>query len=210
MRILALDIGTKRIGVAFADTKVRIAIPRGMISVDGNEMATIAKQYRLEKADLIVCEMMDTALIDEEQIPVLNHARKFLKKTGEIIPKGIINTVELVNLERDYVHWDEEGVHYELFSDAKVYSKLDFLEDINPNFEEIISVKANRDGMVNGLKITTFTKLNDDIICGPTPMLNPPLLVPLDNRSVKSNDLIIVKLKYIMGKGIESIKAEYL
>ncbi|MBR2558730.1 MAG: SAM-dependent methyltransferase, partial [Methanobrevibacter sp.] len=90
------------------------------------------------------------------------------------------------------------------------YSKLDFLEDINPNFEEIISVKANRDGMVNGLKITTFTKLNDDIICGPTPMLNPPLLVPLDNRSVKSNDLIIVKLKYIMGKGIESIKAEYL
>ena len=52
--------------------------------------------------------------------------------------------------------------------------------------------------------------LNDDIICGPTPMLNPPLLVPLDNRSVKSNDLIIVKLKYIMGKGIESIKAEYL
>ena len=168
-------------------------------------------EYDFEKkADLIVCEMMDTALIDEEQIPVLNHARKFLKKTGEIIPKGIINTVELVNLERDYVHWDEEGVHYELFSDAKVYSKLDFLEDINPNFEEIISVKANRDGMVNGLKITTFTKLNDDIICGPTPMLNPPLLVPLDNRSVKSNDLIIVKLKYIMGKGIESIKAEYL
>lgn len=54
MRILALDIGTKRIGVAFADTAVRIAIPRGMIPVDGNEMATIAKQYRLEKADLIV------------------------------------------------------------------------------------------------------------------------------------------------------------
>ncbi|MBO4855332.1 Holliday junction resolvase RuvX [Candidatus Saccharibacteria bacterium] len=54
MRILALDIGTKRIGVAFADTKVRIAIPRGMIPVDGNELPTIAKWYRLEKADLIV------------------------------------------------------------------------------------------------------------------------------------------------------------
>ena len=54
MRILALDIGTKRIGVAFADTKVRIAIPRGMIPVDGNEMVEIAKQFRLEKADLIV------------------------------------------------------------------------------------------------------------------------------------------------------------
>ena len=54
MRILALDIGTKRIGVAFADTKVRIAIPRGMIPVDGNELPAIAKWFRLEKADLIV------------------------------------------------------------------------------------------------------------------------------------------------------------
>lgn len=54
MRILALDVGTKRIGVAFADTAVRIAIPRGMIPVDGNELAEIAKQFRLEKADIIV------------------------------------------------------------------------------------------------------------------------------------------------------------
>ena len=54
MRVLALDVGTKRIGVAYADTAVRIAIPRGMIPVDGNELAAIAKQYRLEKADCIV------------------------------------------------------------------------------------------------------------------------------------------------------------
>ena len=54
MRILALDVGTKRIGVAFADTAVRIAIPRGMIPVDGNELAEIAKQFRLEKADIVV------------------------------------------------------------------------------------------------------------------------------------------------------------
>ena len=55
MRILALDVGTKRIGYAYADTNVRIAIPRGMIPVNGNEMAEIAKQYRLEKAELLVC-----------------------------------------------------------------------------------------------------------------------------------------------------------
>ena len=74
MRILALDIGTKRIGVAFADTTVRIAIPRGMIPVDGNELKEIAKQFRLEKADLIVAglprnnqgeETQQTALVRE-------------------------------------------------------------------------------------------------------------------------------------------------
>ena len=54
MRILALDVGIKRIGVAYADTSVRIAIPRGMIPVDGNELAAITKQIKLEKADIVV------------------------------------------------------------------------------------------------------------------------------------------------------------
>lgn len=163
-----------------------------------------------KKADLIVCEMMDTALIDEEQVPVLNFAKKFLKKTGKIIPKGIINTVELVHMQRHHFHWDEEDASYEVFSDAEIYSGFDFLEDIDPNFEGIITIKPKREGVINGLKITTYTILNDDIICGPTPMLNPPLLIPLDEKIVNSNEFINVKLKYSMGNGIESINTEYV
>ena len=73
-----------------------------------------------KKADLIVCEMLDTALIDEEEVPVLNYAKQFLKEDGSIIPQGIINTVELVNLERNYIHWDE-GANYEIYSKPIVY-----------------------------------------------------------------------------------------
>ena len=54
MRLIALDVGTKRIGVAYADTKVRIAVPRETIMVDGNEKAAIAHRFKLEQADLIV------------------------------------------------------------------------------------------------------------------------------------------------------------
>ena len=162
-----------------------------------------------EKADLIVCEMLDTALIDEEEIPVLNYAKRFLKEDGKIIPQAIINTAELVNLERHYLHWDE-GVNYEVISEPVVYSQFDFLDEIAPEFEADLSLKANEDGNINGLKITTYTKLNENLIVGPLPMLNPPLLIPLDERFVKENDLINVKLKYIMGKGIESIETCYL
>ena len=162
-----------------------------------------------KKADLIVCEMLDTALIDEEEVPVLNHARKFLKEDGAIIPKEVINTVELVNLERHYLHWDE-GVNYESFSEPIVYSTFNLLEEINPNFEADLSLKANKTGIINGLKITTYTKLNDNIIAGPSPMLNPPLMIPLDMREVNNNDFINVKLKYIMGNGIESIETKYI
>ena len=139
-----------------------------------------------------------------------DYAKKFLKEDGQIIPGEIINTVEIVNLQRDNVHWDEDGAKYEVLSDAEVYSKFNLLDDINPNFEKEISIKSKKDAFVNGLKITTFTKLNDNIICGPTPMLNPPLLIPMEKRFVKGNDFINVKLKYIMGNGIESIQTEYL
>ena len=162
-----------------------------------------------KKADLIVCEMLDTALIDEEEVLALNHVKEFLKEDGVIIPQGIINTVELVNLERYYIHWDE-NVNYEVLSKPIVYSKFNFKEDLNPEFKANITLKANKNGLVNGLKLTTFTKLNEEIICGPTPMLNPPLLVPLDEKQVSINDLINVELKYIMGNGIESIKTKYL
>lgn len=162
-----------------------------------------------KKADLIVCEMLDTALIDEEEIPVLNLAKNFLNEDGKIIPEAIINTVELVNLERHYIHWDE-GVNYEEFSEPMVYSEFNFLDCINPEFEADLSLNSSKEGIINGLKITTYTKLNENLIVGPLPMLNPPLLIPLDEKSVMVNDLIKVKLKYIMGNGIESIETYYL
>ncbi|WP_295029698.1 methyltransferase domain-containing protein [uncultured Methanobrevibacter sp.] len=161
-----------------------------------------------KKADLIVCEMLDTAMIDEEEVPVLNYAKQFLKEDGKIIPQGIINTVELVNLERHYIHWDE-GVNYEEYSKPIVYNEFNFLDEINPEFEADLTLKVDKPGIINGLKITSYTKLDDGIIAGPLPMLNPPLLIPLDEKSVKVNDLINVKLKYVMGNGIETIHTEY-
>ena len=160
-------------------------------------------------ADLIVCEMLDTALIDEEEIPVLNYARRFLKDGGRIIPQGIINTVELVNMQRHHIHWDEEA-EYDVLSDEVVYSQFNFSDDIDPEFSSNFTLKANKDALLNGLKITTYTILDDDIIAGPLPMLNPPLMIPLDEKGVRVNDFIHVEIKYSMGKGIESIKTRYL
>lgn len=42
-QLLGLDVGTARIGVALGDTGVRIAIPNGTISVDGNEVAAVTE-----------------------------------------------------------------------------------------------------------------------------------------------------------------------
>lgn len=52
--IVCLDVGEKRIGVAIADSSVRIAVPFDTIEVDGNEIESIAKIIIVENADTLV------------------------------------------------------------------------------------------------------------------------------------------------------------
>ncbi len=52
--LVCLDVGEKRIGVAVADTGIRIAIPLITLDVDGDEIRTIAELVRSEGADKII------------------------------------------------------------------------------------------------------------------------------------------------------------
>ena len=54
MKIIGLDVGEKRIGVAKCDTSVRIAIPQNTIAVDGTEFQQIAKIAQLIGTDFFV------------------------------------------------------------------------------------------------------------------------------------------------------------
>lgn len=181
------------------------------------------------KADLIICEMLDTALIDEEEVPVLNYAKEFLKDGGKIIPQGIINSAELIYMEPPYFQYEDEksNANYVTLSESIIYSEFDFLDDIDENFskeirfnlfdsEEKFEFSENYSNLnyfneeketykVNGIKLTSFTKLNDKLIAGPTPMLNPVMLIPIDEVELKLSDFIKVKLSYIMGQGVETI-----
>ncbi len=54
MRIIGLDIGEKRIGVARADSDTRIAVPAGYLLVDGSEWQKIAKIASLNNTRFFV------------------------------------------------------------------------------------------------------------------------------------------------------------
>ena len=196
------------------------------------------------KADLIICEMMDTALIDEEEVPVLGRARMFLKDEGTIIPQGIINSAEPIFMNNHFIQYEDDEyapVHVAL-GPSIVYSEFNFMKAIDCSFtaeivlktfdrehleevgfEEEISVERferfkfkenfnieENKLKINGIKITSFTKLNENIICGPTPMLNPCILIPIEETELNCGDKIRIRLEYVMGGGVETIKTEVL
>lgn len=165
-----------------------------------------------EKADLIVCEMLDTALIDEEEVPILNYLHKYLKDDGKIIPKGVINIAVPVFMKRDSIHYEDDfhDPEHEILGNYVKYSEFDFSNLIDEEFKTILEFEIVIDSKINGIKIITFTKLNQDIICGPTPMMNPPLLIPVEERNVVKGEKVKISLEYIMGGGLKTIKTSIL
>ena len=161
-----------------------------------------------KKADVIICEMLDTALIDEEQVPVLNSVRKYLKNSGIIIPCGILNCIEPVQVDTENICYEEDGhPKNRVLGAPNFYSRINFRHHIEETFDESIDIKIKTQGIISGVKITTFTLITEDIICGPTPMLNPPLIIPVKRTKVYPNDIINLNLHYKMGGGLESVRA---
>lgn len=52
--LLALDVGERRIGVAVADSSIKIAVAYDTVDVDGNELGKLAHIFALEEPSVVV------------------------------------------------------------------------------------------------------------------------------------------------------------
>ena len=86
MKILALDVGEKRIGVARADSGTRIAVPVGYIEVNGSEWQEIAKMARLNNTNFFVIGLPRSNEGNETKQSL--YVRQFVKKLTEKVPEA--------------------------------------------------------------------------------------------------------------------------
>ena len=84
MRIIGLDVGTKRIGVAKADTSVRIAIPNGYVLVNGQEIPEILRIARLNDTNFFVVGLPRSN--DGKETAQSAYARKFADTLAASMP----------------------------------------------------------------------------------------------------------------------------
>lgn len=84
MRIIGLDVGTKRIGVAKADTSVRIAIPNGYVLVNGQEIPEILRIARLNDTNFFVVGLPRSN--DGNETAQSAYARKFADTLAVSMP----------------------------------------------------------------------------------------------------------------------------
>ncbi len=84
MKILGLDVGTKRIGVAKADSNVKIAIPHTTVNVDGSEFEQIAHIAEIYNAKHIAVGLPRNS--SGEETAQSTYAREFAIKLKQRLP----------------------------------------------------------------------------------------------------------------------------
>jgi len=123
---LSLDVGTKRIGVAIADSAIPIAIPLATVDVDGMELDAIKKiivEKSVEKVvvgyprnqsgdateQTTVSEMFGEKLRDTVEIVYQDEsvtsvaAEELLKASGKSYAKGDIDSLAASIILQDYL-----------------------------------------------------------------------------------------------------------
>jgi predicted RNA methylase len=168
-----------------------------------------------EPVDVVICEMVHTGCIAEHQIPVMNHAIKtFLKPTGRVIPTTITTNAQLISTNYHFNGYEMKLPHYQSPIEmpwesplSPVYTLKAFdLTTINPlSATGIITAQINREGVMNGLKITSEVYLTPSTIVTEKDMSSSlePIIFPLDDQPVTPEDKVQIEFFYEPGAGAE-------
>lgn len=131
MKLIALDVGTKRIGVAKADSNVRIAVPYAAVEVDGTEFKKIASLARAWDINCFVLGLPRNASGEETKQSA--YVREFAKQLKRAIPTAKIcfqdESLTSVEAEKRLKNRKKGYKKGDVDSEAATIILQDFLEE---------------------------------------------------------------------------------
>ena len=155
MKIIGLDVGTKRIGVARADSTTRMAVPSGFINVDGSEWTEIIKLAKLYSTNWFVLGLPRSNEGNETKQSL--YVREFSKKLLQNLPDAKIRfqdeSLTSVEAEERLKSRKKTYERGEIDSEAAAIILQDFLESFNKNDLNVAKkVEKNDNILINNLE----------------------------------------------------------
>ena len=170
-----------------------------------------------EKVDVIIGEMIATALIEELQVPAMNHMLQFARKTTRVLLRGYKTFVDLVNNPENYYGHTFKIVRYEYpdmrklksksFSGKQLISEVDFTK-VNTQLKVVkdLTIEVTRRGTINGIRLSDESLFFDGATLGATYAYSYPVILPIATMEVKKGDVLNVKISYKICGGMRSLR----
>lgn len=173
--------------------------------------------------DVVIGELIETGLIDEPQVPVMNElrARSVIGPRTRLIPDRYLTSVELVAVDDAFYgfrvaapfhEWPyyahEEGWHptiVEPLTTRQVVSDVNLCQHVTPEVGCDVTFEAVADGVANAVRLTGVAHLAPGIPLGATNALNGDKILCLDQPALlRAGDRLTCRVAFAMGGGLKS------
>lgn len=177
--------------------------------------------------DVLVCEMLDTGLLDERQADVVNRLRErhVITEATRVVPERYETFVELGTADLLYYgyrilmpahRWpqqaDEEAgwlpMTFRPQSPRTLVATADFRQPVNTTLRSQFSFVAARDGELNALRLSGAAHLTRRTTVGATNAFNGDKIVPIDPLRVRQGQSVQVQLGGRLGGGLASLQTQ--
>ncbi len=170
-----------------------------------------------EKVDVIMGEMIATALIEELQVPAMNNILRFAKKSTRVLLREYKTSIDLVNNNENYYGHAFKIVRYEYpemkklkslsFSAKYLISDVDFSK-VNKDLvvDKNIEIITIRDGVINGIRLSGESIFFDNSTLDGTFAYSYPIILPTDSVEVKKGNIFNLKISYKICGGMQTLR----
>ena len=142
-----------------------------------------------ENCDLLLCEVISTGLIQQPQMPLINHFLSSLKPSGRVMPDGLVNEITLLDFDFSTLStvvelpivFDAHIVSTKLMNNLSLPTLVNQLSFHSPISESTIIntyVEAINSGWAHSLCLESQIVIGDKYIPDPNPICHP-LIMPL-------------------------------
>jgi predicted RNA methylase len=175
-----------------------------------------------EPVDLVICEMLHSALLREKQVKVIEAFRKAHHARFGSIPKFMPNAtllaVQPVNQLYDFYGYYapvpffqsayHNAVDCEALGDPAVYKIVDYDNASEESYKSKVSIVVNQDSELNALRFITKSLMSMDFKTGKTvDWHNQHLVLPLPyTYNVKAGQSINLSFDYRPGDSIDILQ----
>lgn len=166
-----------------------------------------------EKADVVICEMLSSMMLIEQQVPAAKHTMKaVLKRGGVLLPHKITIYSSLVQCDSVWNRFSVEKLDFPKkpqtvsrdeiieLSDLSILSQIDLMK-IPDDFKIDVTIDYEiiEDGIIHGIAGLFEAELSEGIVINMDDGWRD-LFIPLDQSvQVSKKDTISLSVKYVPG-----------
>ncbi|HKX32414.1 MAG TPA: 50S ribosomal protein L11 methyltransferase [Blastocatellia bacterium] len=233
LSLFAARAGAKKVYAVEVDPFLASCLER---SVRANHLSQIIEVIQgdihaaelAETVDVLICEMMETGLMDEMQVTGINalYERKILTAETRLIPFRYETFIELgfTNFEyygfkifapkHDWPHYTDRDngwlpTEFHALSDSYRIGSVDLQPPIECRVETCLPVKAKNNGVVNAVRISARAHLAKGLILGATNALNGDKILPVEEMCLTEGQTLQAGVSYQMSGGLVSFQVKF-